>query len=245
MISAARRLASAGQPWHFSRVRSLLPCLLVAALAGSGGGCASSQQDVAAVEREQTSRSVEEQRVRAMSYGDAASTRGAEVLVPDFHKVYAADGRAGAKIKTFDTGSARTKTFYSNAKTAAKSYDTRSFAGAKASRLTEQNFETKEARARGKYEIPNLGKDAGAKTVGVTEARESSKTMAVRKLRDGERPYLGREMARIGQAPSPESLADWRQGGEATVTVGGKVEKFSTLQPLSIDDVRELLNKSK
>lgn len=223
-------------------MRSLAPCLLAASFAA---GCVTSQKDVASAEREQTSRSVEEQRVRAMNYGDATSQRGAEVLVPDFHKVYAADGRRGTRIKTFDTGSARTKTFYSNARTDAKGYDTRPFAGAKGTRLADAKFSTQEAKTRGKYEIPNAGREAATKLVGTPDARESAKTMPVRKLRDADREYLGREMARIGQAPSPESLADWRQGGEATVTVGGKVEKFSTLQPLSIEDVRELLNKSK
>ena len=41
-------------------------------------------------------------------------------------------------------------------------------------------------------------------------------------------------------------MSDWRGGGREQVTdTGSSMEKFSTLKPLSIEDIRELLNKNK
>lgn len=180
----------------------------------------------------------------AVQRGEVGSRRGAEILDFDPQKSFDPT-RSNAGGRVYETRGARTKDFQYSQRVSPKGFRTESYTGVKSPWFADSKFATTGANTKGKYEIPNAAKKADTKAMPVSDARESRKTMATRNLPDGGRSYLGKEMDRIGRAPTPESLADWRQNGETTVTVGGRVEKFSTLKPLSLEDVRDLLNKNK
>lgn len=246
MASCLRGLASDRDVCHFSRVRFLLPIPLLLVLLGSG--CASAEKRAARQEAsflEGNSRLAEQRRLLAVERGDAGSQRGAEILVIDPNKAYD-PSRSAVGSRTYHAGGARTKEFYFNQKTNPGSYRTRDFYGAKSAAAGGKKFATREANSRGQYEIPNANKAAETKTAPTKEAWDAGKTAEAKNLHDGQREFLGRESRKVGQSVDPATMSDWRGGGSEHVTnAGSSVEKFSTLKPLSIEDIRELLNKNK
>lgn len=147
---------------------------------------------------------------------------------PDLGKVF--DSRQGSTFgrQSFATGTARVRDFYFTQKFAPKDYDTRAYGGTKGSWFGDFKFSTREAGTKGNYEIPNAAKKADTKTLPVSDARENSKTMATAAYAKRDRPYLGPEANRVHR-PIP----------------GGQVGWSGDLRPMTIDDVRELLNKNK
>lgn len=231
---------------HFSRVRFLLPIPLLLVLLGAG--CASAEKRAARQEAkflEGNSRMAEQRRLTAVARGDAGSARGAEILVFDPNKAYD-PSRSAVGSRTYNAGSARTKEFYLNQRTNPGTFLTRDFYGAKSAAAGDRKFATRAANTRGQSEIPYANKVAETKTAPTKEAWDAGKTAETKNLRDGRREFLGRESRRVGQSVDPASMADWRGGGSERVTnAAGSMEKFSTLKPLSIEDIRELLNKNK
>jgi hypothetical protein len=131
--------------------------------------------------------------------------------------------------QSFVTGTARVKNFYFTQKFAPKDYDTRAYGGTKSSWFGNFKFSTREAGTKGNYEIPNATKKADTKTLPVSDARENSKTMSTTAYAKRDRPYLGPEANRLHR----------------TVPANGQVGWTGDLRPMTIDDVRELLNKNK
>ena len=227
--------------WHLTPVRFLHPIPLLLALFGAG--CASSHKTAQQQDRE-NSRLVEQRRILAAENGEMASKRGAEILVVDPHKTYD-PSRSSVGGRTYDTGKARVKEFYYDQKTKPGTFTTRDFYGSKSAAIAEKNYATGAANTPGKYTIPNVDKVADDKTAPVREAWDAGKTAATRDLHDGRREYLGPESKKLRQSIDPVTMADWRNGGESMVNSGTSMEKYSHLKQLSIEDIRELLNKNK
>ncbi len=125
------------------------------------------------------------------------------------------------------------KEFYYDQKVSPKAFSTGAYAGTKSSWFSNFKFWTKEANTKSKNEIPNATKAAPVKTVAVSDARESQKTMATREFA-GERPYLHR-----GASQDAIDKGEKGQGVPPGIGTDG------SLKPMTIDDVRELLNKNK
>ena len=234
-------LASAGDVWHFSRVRFLLPVPLLLILLFAG--CASSEKQLARQEAkivEENSRLVEQRRMQTVTGADVASARGAEILIYDPHKTYDPT-RHAVGGRTYAAGSARTKAFQFSQKTNPRSFATRDFAGAKPAGAGRMLFATKAANTRDPYAT----KTAATRTAETKESRDAGKTAAVHDLHDGRREFLGKESGKLRQAIDPATLGDWRKGGETVSSGSSSVEKYSTMKQLTIEDIRELLNKSK
>jgi hypothetical protein len=227
-------------------VRFLLPSIL---LALALGGCAmpwKKAKHQADAERTENSRSVEERRMRAVDGRDIASKRGAEIFVADPNKTFDPATNVTGGNRAYAAGKARTKNFYYDQKTAPDSYRTREFYGQKSAWMGDFRYSAKAANARGKYEIPNVDRPANTTTAATRTAWDAGKSAPSRDLPGGSREYRGPESRKIHTAVDPASMADWRNGGGETVTnTGTSVEKYTTLKELSIDDVRELLNKNK
>ena len=231
---------------HFSRVRFLLPIPLLLALlsAGCASGHKTAQQQDAA-ERVENSRLLEQRRVLAAENGETGSKRGAEILVIDKFKTYD-PSRSSVGGRTYNTGNARVKEFYYDQKAHPGSYGTRDFYGSKKAWAGDMKFAARDANTHGKYAIPNATKAAGTKTATTKEAWDAGKTAATKGLYDGKREYLGPESTKLRTPIDPASQGDWRSAGrESVVNSVNSVEKFSTLKPLTIEDIRELLNKNK
>jgi hypothetical protein len=128
------------------------------------------------------------------------------------------------------------KTFSYDQHVLAKPFDAKTFSGAKTAWFGNFHFATNEARTKGKFEIPNATKKADTKTVPVSAARESSKTMDTHAFAAGSKSYFsrGRSQDRFD-----------KEGPAATASTARPLGYSGELKPLTIDDIRELLNKNK
>ena len=216
-----------------------IPLLLAVLCVGCGSGKKSAQQ-IEAEAKKENSRLVEQRRMNAVENGDVASKRGAEIAVWDPNKTYDPT-RSSVGGRTYDTGKARVKNFYYEQKARPGAYGTRDFYGSKAAASADKDYAARAANTRGEYAT----KDARTKTAATKEAWDAGRTAATRDLHDGRREYLGPESKKLRQSIDPATMGDWRNGGESVVHTGSSVEKYSTLKPLTIGDIRELLNKNK
>jgi hypothetical protein len=181
------------------------------------------QQDTAAKKA-----MAERRRKSAMGSGDAASERGAEVMVPDesrtFNPSVARFGRASG---------VRTKEAYSNKFRFDNNVRTKSYSASgyetKSAWLGKLNFGTKTAATS---EAREAGKSARTKDYATTDAREAGKSAAIPDVPDGERKFLGKEAERMKRGIRPEDQAKFEN------TWSGNLE------PMTIEDVKKLLNKN-
>ena len=184
--------------------------------------------------------------MRAINYGDVKSQRGAQILVYDPNKKFDPSRSEIGTTRAVGTGATRTKDFQYAQKARTGNFLTRAFGGSKANAAASKDFATKEALSRGKYEIPNAEKGAESKIATTKSLWDGDKVAATRDLHDGNRLFLGPESKKLGTSMDPKTMADWRSGGNETVSyANGTVERIGNLKQLSIDDVRELLNKNK
>lgn len=234
-------LYSARGVCHFSRVRFLLPIPLALALLGAGCSTPQQQAERAEAKRVQdNSRLVEQRRVMAAENREAGSKRGAEVLVIDPDKKFD-PSRSAVGGRTYDAGKAQTKSFLFAQKAKPESYRAGDFYGSKKAWGGNRLFGAKDANIRGPFDA----KTADTKTAATKEAWDAGRSAPTRGLTDGQREYLGPESKKLRQSIDPVTLGDWRTAGQTVTNTGTSVEKYSTMKPLSIDDIRELLNKNK
>jgi hypothetical protein len=149
---------------------------------------------------------------------------------PDVTKAF--DVRQGSTYfggQAFRTTDARVIDFFFTQRMAPKGYATTEFKGSKGTWFGDFHFSTKEASAKGKYEIPNAAKKADTKTMPVADAREHDKTKPTNSFANGKRPYLGPEAERLHLLLPADRAVGWT----------------GDLKPMTIDDVRTLLNKNK
>jgi hypothetical protein len=132
----------------------------------------------------------------------------------------------GSSNRAVTTNSANVKEFSGTQPFSAKNFQSKEYSGSKSSWFGNFKFATKEKETR-KFAT----KDAVTKTMAVKDARESGKTMASRDLPGGDRTFLGKEREKLNHAPNEQSLRSF--------------DKSELVQLKSIDDIRELLNKSK
>ena len=115
----------------------------------------------------------------------------------------------------------------------------------KASWLSKLKFWAKDANVKTGREIPNASRQAETKAVPVRMAFDAPKAAPVRDVSDGKRPYLGPESKKLKVAVDPKTMADWRNNGWSVGNSGTSVERYGSLKQLSVEDVREILNKNK
>lgn len=155
------------------------------------------------------------------------------LMRPNMEKPFDTAQAASGGGRSFGAKSARSKSFGFEQKFSAGEFRSKEFSGSKSAWMGNFKFSSKEANTRGKYEVPNAGRQVNTKTMPVVDAREGSKAMPTREFA-GQRPYLKR-------GPSQD-----RFDREGTTPMDNRPVGWSgTLQPMTIDDVRELLNKNK
>lgn len=145
------------------------------------------------------------------------------IMKPDKDKTFDPSTEANIGGRTFQSKSARTKS-YSTRGFFAGLFRTKEYS-TKNAWDGDMKFTTKEANTKGRYDT----RAADVKTAPTKDARESGKTAATRPLWDGQRQYLGPESKKLDQAVDPNKRIEWR----------------GDLKPMTIEDVRELLNKNK
>jgi hypothetical protein len=127
---------------------------------------------------------------------------------------------------------ARTKSFNPSQNYSAKSFRSKEYGGTKTAWSGDFRQVDKKAPTKGRYEVANATREVPVKTKDVADARESNKGAGTREYA-GLRSFWkrGRSQDRFdkeGGLPQDEKPVGWT--GE--------------LKPMTIDDVRELLNKN-
>lgn len=218
-------------------------------MAAAMGGCSSAEKKLAKQEQkilQENSRTTEQRKMNAINYGDVNSKRGADILVWDPNKHFDPNRTGVGAARQFGTGGSRTKDFNFDQKAKTGNFLTRAFGGSKANSPSEKNFDTTDANAKRDFVVPGTTMKTD-KTAATKDLADGTKTSAVRDLPDGDRQFLGRETKKMANAVDPAKLADWRSGGGETViyNADGSVDRMGVLKKLSIDDIRDLLNKNK
>lgn len=154
----------------------------------------------------------------------------------------------GRSKSEFRAKEAQSNSFYIHQKYNPKGYDTKSFS-TKSSRYNDFKFATKSADTK-TYET----KAAPTKAASVKDAREATKSAPTREFADANRTsgFKGRNQAlfdKEGPAAQAKVGAGWRtQVGDGRFSIPGGPENASwggNLKVLTVDDVREILNKNK
>jgi hypothetical protein len=134
--------------------------------------------------------------------------------------------RSAGTSKVAKTGDFSTRSFLS------REFISKPYGGTeKRSWFASLFFPAKSANTSGKYEIPNAGQPYGVKDAATKEARDAGKVAGTSAFAATDLQYLKRNRfdASIKAAPPQDK------------TVG----YTGDLRPMTIDDVRELLNKNK
>jgi hypothetical protein len=151
------------------------------------------------------------------------------LMKPDMTLEFNPNQHAVGSVRTYGTGGARTKDFSFEQKIKPTAYNTGEFSGAKTASAADQKFATTTADTKSKSGIPNADKAADTKTAATKEAPDAGKLAATSESRDAKRPFLGPESKNLNKLVDPTKGVGWK----------------GDLQPLSIDDIRTLLNKNK
>lgn len=215
-------------------------------------GCATPQEKAARQQakaerqtEQENTRANERKRMLAIENHEVNSERGAQILEYNLTKNFDPNGATSAATHGYNTGKAQTKSFYSDQQVRLDTYQTKDFS-TKTNQASQRQYATKEANTKSKFLNLFAGKTAKTKAAEVKEASDANKVAATRPLSDGKRQYLGPESKKLSQPVNAVDLANWRAGGGESVQYSdGTVEKMSTIKQLSIDDIRDLLNKSK
>ena len=133
--------------------------------------------------------------------------------------------------RSYETSSAKSRSFFFWQKTQPKEFQTREFAGTKTSWFAKLPFFTKSAETKGKYDLAYQDKKVDTRAVPVGDSRYASKALPVRALPGGDRPYMGPEADRAAKPLPPTRPPDGWQGNLTEIK--------------TIEEVRELLNKNK
>jgi len=159
--------------------------------------------------------------------------------------------------KSFSTGAANVKEFYIPQRFNSKEFRTESYAGTKGFWMGDFKYTSKAFDTKQSARLASVIKPFGTKEVPVVSASESSKAFGVKKFATKATSFSGRSQHKIDEegpgAQSSIGLGGNSSSSQGSVAMGddGKyhVEPVDTYQILkelkTIDDVRELLNKSK
>lgn len=146
----------------------------------------------------------------------------------------------GGKEKAVSGKQARSQEYRGTRDFAAKDFQARSFQGQKEARAAQREYAAKSARTDGRYEIPGLGKKPVLRAVPVENATEASKAKPTQEYADAHRGAKGGDPGKQGRSQD-RLTAEQQTGPTGTTPVGWS----GNMKQMTIDDIRELLNKNK
>jgi hypothetical protein len=151
------------------------------------------------------------------------------ITKPNMEQSFNLQNAAGGSSKSFGTKSANSKGFYFQQKANTGTFRSKEYTGTKTAWMGDFQFGTKTARTK-----DYATKPAATKAAPVKDARESGKGAPTKEYVDQQK-----EFTRRGRSQD-------RLDAEGGVPKDGKpVGWDGNMKPMTIDEVRELLNKSK
>jgi hypothetical protein len=156
--------------------------------------------------------------------------RISKILHPDRSLSYYSGQHKLGGMKAFGTDSAKSKEFNLSQKFHPSGYASeKGFKGTKSDWKGDAKFSTTAARTEGKHGILNADKKADTKTAPTKDASEGAKKARTREDRYAKREFLGPESKKVHDTTPITKANGWK----------------GDLQPMTIDEVRDLLNKPK
>ena len=146
--------------------------------------------------------------------------------------------RGGKPIKGKD---AQAKDYLGSTTFRAKDFQARSFLGGKDAWVAEKSFRTKESNLAGRYQIPNRDRQVAVGGAAVKEARDAGKTAATGEYIEANKASRGGEPGNQGRSQQRLTREQNGQLPVGTTPVGWS----GNMRAMTIDDIRELLNKNK
>jgi hypothetical protein len=203
-------------------------------------GCAATPDKQQLKVAEANTRALEQMRMKAVTNGEVTSHRGAEVLCPNPGKVFDPQSASFSGRKTVSSGrsvstkAAYTNEFYFQDRVRTRAFDTRNFT-TKTSWQTDRAFETKAAPTKESWFSKRTAK---TKTYDTKAASGTDKALPVREMAEANRGFVakGRRQAEYdSKGPAAQGFGGERISGESW---------SGDLKPLTIDDVKNILNKN-
>jgi hypothetical protein len=156
--------------------------------------------------------------------------RIAKILHPDRTLTYYSGEHTVGGVKSFGTSSAKTSSSFNiSQKFHPTGYTSKGFNGGKSDWKGDAKFETKAARTEGTRKMLDADKKARTKTASTKDASEGSKVASIHDSQYAKREFLGPESKKVHENTPITKATGWK----------------GDLQPMTIDDVRDLLNKPK
>jgi hypothetical protein len=229
VVMCEERALNAGGRGGIGTAMRLLTLLLATML----GGCASKKVDQQYDPATANTRATEQMRMRAVTGGEVASERGAQVLVADPNKEFNPSAARFGRPASVGAKAAHVNEFQFVDRVRTKDFGTRDYT-TKGAWMGDLKFGTKEARTKESWFAK---KSARTKTFDTKEARDASKSATTRALPGGDRSFLGQgrrqaDLDSTGREKIPFGTTD--MGPSWT----------GDLKTLTIEDVKGLLNKN-
>ena len=156
--------------------------------------------------------------------------RIAKILHPDRTLSYYSGEHTLGGMKSFGTDSAKSKEFNFSQKFHPTGYSSeKGFKGAKSDWKGDAKFTTTTARSEGTRKMLDTDKKAATKSASTKEDWQSSKKRSTREDQYANREFLGPESKKLHENTPITKGNSWK----------------GDLQPMTIDEVRDLLNKPK
>jgi len=156
--------------------------------------------------------------------------RISKILHPDRSLAYYSGEHKLGGMKAFGTDAAKSKEFNVSQKFHPSGYASeKGFKGTKSDWKGDAKFSTTAARTEGKHGILDADKKADSKTAPTKDASEGAKKARTREDRYAKREFLGPESKKLHENTPISKANSWK----------------GDLQPMTIDEVRDLLNKPK
>lgn len=158
----------------------------------------------------------------AAAFAQETESRLNKILSPDKNRASNLQTKGFYGGKNFGgAGTAPVKDFYIAKQFSPMNFSTRQFYGAKDHWSGQMKFDTKDANTKGRYAIPNSSREVPSEKVKTDNARESKKQFAAREFVDVKATAVVRGTAQ-----------------------GSIDEQYRSKGPMTVDQVRSLLNKN-
>jgi hypothetical protein len=152
-----------------------------------------------------------------------------QILHPDRALAYNPADHTVGTVGVYGTGPAKSKDFNLFQKFRPTAHSTQAYSETKTAWKGDVKFATTAATTDGKHEIHNLDRKKDLKTAATKEAPESAKTARTREERDAKLQYGGPDSKKMNTVVHQGEHVGWK----------------GNLEPMTIDEVRDLLNKPK
>jgi hypothetical protein len=221
---------------HMTFPRLALLLLLAASLAGCSSSAAKQAKKMELDRKMANSRAVEQQRMNFVTRysDDSVSTRGAELAIVDPEKQFNPNAARFGRASHLGSREAQANTFNFVDRVRTRDFHTRDYVS-KSAWMGDAKFQTKDAPTRESW-FSRL--TARTKTYGTRTAAVADKTASTRPLVQGDRSFLNK--GRRQAAYDTHGPAALNMPNES----GGRQSWSGDLRPMTVQDVKNLLNKN-